>query len=151
MQAFMDEVRYNQRGNEVVLVKNARKTAATARGAAGTDRRRPKPLATLTPMEHGEAVELRRSRVIIGRDQSCDVVLPFQDVSSHHCQLFLFGGWWFVKDLHTKNGIRVNGAPVTRRRLMPGDVLAVATHKFEMHYDPGELGAVGVTPPPVPF
>jgi CheY-like chemotaxis protein len=154
MQAFMDEVHFNAKGNEVILVKHCRRAAEMPRAAGAAavplaERIKRKPLATLRPSEEqGPGVELRRTRIIVGRDRSCDVVLPFPDVSAHHCQLFLLGGWWYVKDLHTKNGIRVNGAVVTRRRLNPGDVLSIAKHKFEIQYDPGELGAVGVTPPP---
>jgi CheY-like chemotaxis protein len=154
IRAFIDEVHFNARGNEIVLVKHCGSGETPRGGGGGTvdvaapERPKSKPLVTLIPAEEGEPIELRRVRVIVGRDRSCDVVVNFPDVSSHHCQLFLLGGWWFVKDLHTKNGIRVNGTLVTRRRLNPGDVLSIARHKFTIHYDPGELGAVGVTPPP---
>lgn len=154
MHAFVDEVQYNARGNEVQLVKHvhpdqAQPAETVSRPPAA--RKKPKPLLTLVPQPGTPPIEIRQPRVIVGRDKTCDVVLPFSDISGHHCQLFLFDGWWFVKDLNTKNGIRVNGVHVERRRLSPGDVLSVATHRLEVQYDPGELGAVGVTPPLDPF
>ncbi|HEV3343159.1 MAG TPA: hypothetical protein VG125_22490, partial [Pirellulales bacterium] len=35
---------------------------------------------------------------------------------------------------------------VTEKRIDPGDTLAVAKHRYEIHYSPADLGAVG--PPP---
>ncbi len=31
------------------------------------------------------------------------------------------GGYWYVKDLQSRNGIKVNGMRVTEKRLDPGD------------------------------
>lgn len=164
MQAFMDEVSYNARGNELILTKNvppraerpplirAQKSESVAAGpAASATMTRTRTLGQLKSLDDHETYMLNSRRVIVGRDRSCDVVVPHADVSGHHCQLFLYSGWWYVKDLHTKNGIRINGQHVLRRRLNPGDVLSVAKHRFEIQYDPFDLGAVGPTPPPDPF
>lgn len=157
MKAFADEVRFHPRGNQVTLVKRLRSVSQPPAPSLGTSGPASQeatgagPLAELRPLDEGPLFYLRKPRVVLGRDRSCDLVLPFPDVSGHHCQLFVFGGWWYVKDLHTKNGIRVNGVPVTRKRLIPGDVLHVARHRFEVHYDPAALGAVGITPPAEPF
>jgi predicted component of type VI protein secretion system len=67
-------------------------------------------------------------------------------VSAHHCQLTLNGGYWYVKDLQSRNGTKVNGVRVTEKRLDPGDTLSVAKHNYEIVYSPIDLGAVG--PPP---
>jgi len=159
MRAFCDEIRFHPRGNQVTLVKRLRAQASPAT-THDTPVGTPRPadiapatgtLAELQPLDEGPIFYIRRPRVVVGRHRSCDLVLPFPDVSAHHCQLFVFGGWWYVKDLHTKNGIRVNGVPVTRKRLIPGDVLHIARHRYQVHYDPAALGAVGITPPAEPF
>jgi hypothetical protein len=58
-------------------------------------------------------------------------------------------GYWYVRDLQSRNGIKINDIRIEKdqqRRLDPGDVLAVAKHKYRIEYEPADLGAVG--PPP---
>lgn len=100
----------------------------------------------LLPKGGGDPVPLLKKSLLVGRRESCDIVLRFANVSAHHCQLTCEGGYWYVKDLNSKNGTKVNGSRVASKRLSPGDELAVAKHKYEMTYSPIDLGAVG--PPP---
>ena len=101
----------------------------------------------LIPLGGGDPIPLLKKTLLVGRRESCDIVLRFSNVSAHHCQLTLNGGYWYVKDLKSRNGIKVNGARVTDKRIDPGDELAVAKHKYDVQYSPFDLGAVG--PPPV--
>ncbi len=153
MKAFADEVRFHPRVNQVTLIKRLRGEIlpTTLRVPQAVEKPEECILAELQPLDEGPLFRVRQPRVVIGRDRSCDLVLPYPDVSAHHCQLFVFGGWWYVKDLHTKNGIRVNGVPVARKRLIPGDVLHISRHRYQIHYDPAALGAVGISPPVEPF
>ena len=93
----------------------------------------------------GVGIRSRCSRkpCLIGRRESCDIVLRFSNVSAHHCQLNVNAGYWHVRDLQSRNGVKVNGVRVTDKRIDPGDMLSIAKHKYEMHYSPVELGAVG--------
>ncbi|MFT5526695.1 MAG: pSer/pThr/pTyr-binding forkhead associated (FHA) protein [Pirellulaceae bacterium] len=101
----------------------------------------------LIPLGGGDPIPLLKSDLLVGRRESCDIVLRFANVSAHHCQLTLENGYWFVKDKNSRNGTKVNGNPITRKRVNPGDTLAVAKHKYEVHYSPADLGAVGSPPP----
>jgi adenylate cyclase len=101
----------------------------------------------LIPVGGGDAVPLLRKTLLVGRSESCDVVLRFSNVSAHHCRLDLEEGYWFVEDKSSRNGTRVNGVRVQRRRLLPGDMLALASHKYEVRYSPSQNGACG--PPPM--
>ena len=101
----------------------------------------------LIPVGGGDPIPLLKKKLLIGRRESCDIILRFNNVSAHHCQLQLEGGYWFVRDLNSRNGTKVNTQRVTRKRLDPGDVLLVAKHKYEMKYIPVELGAAGPPPP----
>jgi hypothetical protein len=100
----------------------------------------------LVPQGGGDAIPLLKKTLLLGRRESCDIVLRFSNVSAHHCQLSVVGGYWYVHDKNSRNGVKVNGIRVTDKRIDPGDILSVAKHKYEIRYSPVELGAVG--PPP---
>jgi adenylate cyclase len=72
--------------------------------------------------------------------------LRFPNVSAQHCQLILVGGYWYVTDLQSRNGVKVNGVRVQEKRLDPGDVLSVANHRYEVQYSPADNGAAGLPP-----
>lgn len=100
----------------------------------------------LVPVGGGDPVPLIKKDLLIGRRESCDIVLRFANVSSHHCKLECHGGYWYVRDLSSKNGTRVNNVRVTEKRVDPGDELRVAKHRYRVEYSPIDLGAIG--PPP---
>ncbi len=101
----------------------------------------------LVPKGGGDPIPLLKKSLLMGRRESCDIVLRFANVSAHHCQLLCEGGYWYVKDMNSKNGTKVNGVRVISRKLLqPGDTLAVAKHSYDVVYAPLDIGAVG--PPP---
>ncbi|MDA7950680.1 MAG: FHA domain-containing protein [Pirellulaceae bacterium] len=100
----------------------------------------------LNPTGGGDEIPLLKKRLLIGRRENCDITLRFPNVSSKHCELYLESGYWYVKDLGSRNGIKVNDRRVTKKRLDPGSRLSVAKHTYVVEYDPVEMGAVG--PPP---
>ena len=100
----------------------------------------------LVPTGGGEDLPLKKNRIVVGRRETCDVVLRFPNVSGQHCRLTLEQGYWFIKDLDSRNGTKVNGYRVTRKRLDPGVIISIAKHQYEVRYDPELLGASG--PPP---
>lgn len=63
--------------------------------------------------------------VSIGRDPSCDISILDGHVSRHHCQIEAVGDGIFLTDLGSRNTTLVNGKPVTRCDLRPGDEIAV--------------------------
>ncbi|MGD9721381.1 MAG: FHA domain-containing protein [Pirellulales bacterium] len=101
----------------------------------------------LIPVGGGDPIPLLKKNLMVGRRESCDIVLRFSNVSAHHCQLICNGGYWYVKDLKSRNGVKVNGTRVSEKRLDPGDELAIAKHRYDVRYSPFDLGAVG--PPPI--
>jgi len=104
----------------------------------------------LVPVGGGDPIPLLKKSLLIGRRESCDIVLRFSNVSAHHCQLTVNAGYWHIRDLQSRNGVKVNGVRVTDKRVDPGDIVSVAKHKYELHYSPIDLGAVGPPPPDVP-
>jgi adenylate cyclase len=100
----------------------------------------------LVPLGGGDPIPLLRATLTVGRRETCDVVLRFANMSGQHCQLLLENGYWYVQDLNSQNGVKVNGAHVIRKLLKPGDTLSMARHKYKIQYSPEDLGATG--PPP---
>ncbi len=104
----------------------------------------------LVPVKDGDAIALEKKRLRIGRHKMCDIVLKFNNVSEHHCLLEVEEGYWFVKDLNSTNGVKVQGKRIQtgfRKRVDPEARISVANHDFILRYDPNDLGAYG-TPPP---
>ena len=156
MWAFTDKVVFDKTGTSVTLIKRlaAPKPADAPPKKAKADEQPedlPEVLAQLQAKDGGKAFDLTRKRVTIGREPSCDIVVNSPSVSHHHCLVFLYEGWWFVRDLKSKNGIKVNGKHCTHHLLPPAGILSVGPLEFEMKYQPHKLGAVGITPPIDPF
>jgi FHA domain len=66
-----------------------------------------------------------QEELLIGRHHDCDVVMADLTVSRRHARLFFRDGGWIIQDLESTNGTRLNGKPVGRCRLHPGDQLAL--------------------------
>jgi adenylate cyclase len=74
--------------------------------------------------------------IVIGRRDRCDVTLAFPNVSSQHCEMVFKNGYWEIRDLNSRNGIKVNDERCDSKWLMPGDVIAIAKHRFQIQYEP---------------
>jgi adenylate cyclase len=101
----------------------------------------------LIPVGGGDPIPLLKRHLLVGRRESCDIVLRFSNVSAHHCELTVDNGYWYVKDLGSSNGVKVNDLRVLERRVDPGAKLSIAKHSYELQYSPEDLGAVGPPPP----
>jgi pSer/pThr/pTyr-binding forkhead associated (FHA) protein len=104
------------------------------------------PFGQLTPCGGGDPIPLMKEKLTIGRRGSIDIQLEFPNISSQHCRLTLEHGYWFVRDLGSRNGTKVDGRSIIRKRLDPGCRIAFAKHEYLVEYDPQSLGAFG-TPP----
>jgi hypothetical protein len=77
--------------------------------------RRPRVPAIALP-----SVESRLS--VIGRGSSCDCLVPDDRVSRRHAEVWRTGERWMLRDLHSRNGTRVNGVRVIEAvEVRPGD------------------------------
>jgi adenylate cyclase len=90
----------------------------------------------LVPLGGGDVIPLIRETLTIGRRQSCDVCLPFPDISGKHCQLTFREGYWFIRDLGSTNGIKVNGVRVQEKMLHPRDEVSIGRkRRFTLQYE----------------
>jgi pSer/pThr/pTyr-binding forkhead associated (FHA) protein len=63
------------------------------------------------------------SRLFVGRDSRCDLVLEDPMVSRRHARITFRDGVWMIHDLSSTNGTTLNGERVGRATLRPGDIL----------------------------
>ena len=62
-----------------------------------------------------------KERITIGRAESCGLVVGDKAASREHCALERRGHDWWIADLKSKNGTKLNGGPVAEAALAPGD------------------------------
>lgn len=91
-------------------------------------------LGRLVPVGGGDAIPLVMPTMTVGRRQSCDICLDYQNVSGVHAEFAFRNGIWTVRDMGSTNGIKVNGERVPSRTLRPGDEVGIAGHKFTIQY-----------------
>ena len=93
-------------------------------------------LGELNPCGGGDPIPLLSEVLLIGRRSKCDITLQFPNISSHHCRLEFLNGYWRVRDMNSRNGIKVNGDRCDMKWLLPGDRLSIAKHDYEINYTP---------------
>jgi len=96
----------------------------------------PTSLGKLVPCGGGDPISLLRPKLLVGRSDRCNIQLKFPTVSGRHCVLTLENGYWFVQDLNSHNGVRVNGVRCQRKCLLPDYILGVAKQRYKLHYTP---------------
>ena len=75
-------------------------------------------------------VSLNRPRMILGRDESCDISLDSSYVSRYQNLFMETEDGWVLIDLNSTNGCYVNGHRIREHQLQDGDVIAVGHHQL---------------------
>jgi pSer/pThr/pTyr-binding forkhead associated (FHA) protein len=100
-------------------------------------------LARLVPLGGGRDYPLVKPKVTVGRQPPADIVLRVGTISSQHCTLELTEGYWQVKDLGSRNGVRLDSVRCDQAWVFPDSQLSIADQRFRLDYTPeGE--------PPIP-
>ncbi|MEZ6140272.1 MAG: FHA domain-containing protein [Zavarzinella sp.] len=95
----------------------------------------------LVPVGGGDSIPLKRGVLTMGRRESCDICLRFPNISGLHCELSWRDGYWFIRDLGSTNGIKINGVRVLQRPLRPGDEITIAKRNYQIQYNLSDAGA----------
>lgn len=96
--------------------------------------------------EEGRVVRLRAEQTL-GRSREADVILASDRVSRTHAVVLAQRGRFYVLDLGSANGTRVNGRRVQTSALMDGDVITLSSDAaFQYEERPGELRLVAFPP-----
>lgn len=75
---------------------------------------------------------LNKSKLLVGSDDRCDIVIKSRGISPQHCFLFIKGESCKVMDLASTNGTFVNGKKVIQSEVFSGDVLTIADLAFNV-------------------
>jgi pSer/pThr/pTyr-binding forkhead associated (FHA) protein len=90
----------------------------------------------LIPVGGGDPIPLIRETMTMGRRESCDIIMRYPNVSGTHAQLMFHDGCWFVQDLNSTNGVKVNGSRIHQRKLLHrGDEITIAKRRYTIEYE----------------
>jgi predicted component of type VI protein secretion system len=93
--------------------------------------------ARLVPLIAGTAptIPLQRPILLIGRHPECDVRIDLPKISRRHCCVALAYDRVIIRDLGSRNGLRVNGLLVEEAQLSGGDEVAIGPLLFRMEQE----------------
>jgi FHA domain len=112
--------------------------------------------ARLVPLTPGAApiALLQRPVILIGRHPESDVRINLPQISRRHCCLALAYDRLVIRDLGSRNGVRVNGRLVDESPLSAGDEVAIAQVIYRLEDQtapsPAPPPAAVASPRPVP-
>jgi len=74
----------------------------------------------------GTEKDISTDEFIIGREESCDLVLGEVEVSRQHAKIFQFESKFFIEDLDSTNGTFLNGRSISKpQELSDGDLVTI--------------------------
>ncbi|MBK6645464.1 MAG: FHA domain-containing protein [Anaerolineales bacterium] len=65
------------------------------------------------PGGHGTLRHFNQAAITIGRDPGCDIPLSNDTVSARHAHLIYHHNQWWIEDLASTNGTKLNDTPVS--------------------------------------
>lgn len=80
--------------------------------------------------EAGREFVFEQESVLIGRTSDCDVVLYDPGVSRKHARIFSETAGYFVEDMGSSNGTKVNGSIIKKKQLADGDAISLGPVVF---------------------
>lgn len=81
--------------------------------------------------ESWKKINVSLKKLTIGRAGDNDIVLSHPAVSRHHATVFLFGETYYLTDDSKKNGVHINGKPLSgKSELKDGDVIQIMSFQL---------------------
>jgi adenylate cyclase len=88
----------------------------------------------LVPVGGGDTIPLIRANLTIGRRESCDIPMRFPNISGLHAELIFREGYWYIRDLNSTNGVKVNGVRVHEKLVYPKDEISIGKRAYVIQY-----------------
>jgi len=79
-------------------------------------------------------IEIARPVVLVGRHPECDFRIDVPQISRRHCCIAMAYDRLVIRDLGSRNGVRVNGRLVEEVQLRPGDEVAIAHFIYRLEW-----------------
>lgn len=76
---------------------------------------------------------LTTAATTVGRDPEADIAVDDPSMSRRHFQIEIRGREFFVRDLQSSNGTRLNDHPIKSAQLEPGDAIRAGDSVFVFH------------------
>jgi len=96
---------------------------------------------------HKTVVPVVRDEITIGRNDANIVRLPEKNVSRQHGRLLRESGHYYIEDLNSFTGIRVNGEKIAGKHVVQdGDLIQISEYDLILEESPDDRAP----PPPVP-
>jgi pilus assembly protein CpaF len=90
-------------------------------------------LIIIDPEGKKKLTEFESERVTIGREDSCDIVLPQTKVSRRNAEIWQRDDGFFIRDLKSTNGTFLNGKRIDgETELRPQDVVVIGDYRFRL-------------------
>lgn len=87
-------------------------------------------------------ISLNRPRMVLGRDEGCDISLNSNFVSRYQNLFMETREGWLLIDLNSTNGCFVNGRKVNEHYLRDGDLISIGHHTLRFAGTSAEEGAL---------
>ena len=97
--------------------------------------------AELVPENGDPPIPIERDVTVIGRHESCDVVISAVGISKRHCVMVKTDGLLVIRDLATTNGTKVKGQRVRWAALLPEDRISLGGYKIRIYLGSDEMPA----------
>lgn len=75
---------------------------------------------------------LKKKRIVIGHSDTCDIVLPHDDISPIHSVIEMHGKDFKIYDMNSKHGTYINDKKIINDSFHLGDYLTFSKYKFEV-------------------
>jgi pSer/pThr/pTyr-binding forkhead associated (FHA) protein len=95
--------------------------------------------AELVPENGDPPIPIERDVTVIGRHESCDVVIQAVGLSKRHCVMVKTDGLLVIRDLATTNGTKVKGQRVRWAALLPEDRISLGGYKIRIYLGSDEM------------
>ena len=88
---------------------------------------------------------IKKKRVLVGRVQACDIVIPYSDITAIHAVIEVGDNGFIVYDMNSRNGTFVNGEKIIKKSFGLNDKLKFSVHEFVIK----EIQSADILPPPL--